>query len=117
MISTLTKLISDLNMYDRRFLPLRPQAVRTLVGNVNTCSRNLGLDVLETQILAAAGEDKRVRLWSLDTGKLVESSGAGVNLPDKVFERPVNAMTFQTRNGRDRSLWVADGSMLHRYDA
>ncbi|CAD6564092.1 MAG: hypothetical protein CYPHOPRED_001958 [Cyphobasidiales sp. Tagirdzhanova-0007] len=79
----------DLNMYDRRFLPLRPQAVRTLVGNVNTCSRNLGLDVLETQILAAAGEDKRVRLWSLDTGKLVESSGAGVNLPDKVFERPI----------------------------
>lgn len=108
---------SDINIYDRRFLPFRPVAVQNLTGHINTCSHNLGLDVLDGQVVAAAGEDKQVRLWSLRTGEMVKSTEMGLNLFSKTFDQPVPALKFQSGRSGEIYLWVADGAVLRRFNA
>ncbi|GAA6030233.1 hypothetical protein JCM8097_009001 [Rhodosporidiobolus ruineniae] len=45
-----------------------------LHGHVNSITHGLGLDVWEDEFVVAAGQDARLRLWSLRTGQLLSPS-------------------------------------------
>ncbi|GAA6003591.1 uncharacterized protein JCM10292_000438 [Rhodotorula paludigena] len=74
-----------LGVFDLRFLPTpsaparhlsetRSRPVVELKGHVNSFTVDLGLDVWRDEWVVAAGQDKRIRLWSLRTGRLVRPS-------------------------------------------
>ena len=96
----------------------------SLHGHVNTLSTNLGFDIDSNgRILAAAGEDGKVRLWSLSDGVQVNASHvinrvekATARLRDTVFDSPPPAIIFSpSANGTVDELWVADGPVVHKY--
>ncbi|GAA6017194.1 hypothetical protein JCM10207_002567 [Rhodosporidiobolus poonsookiae] len=79
-----------LGVFDLRF-PSRPspssppsapsQPLLRLKGHANSISFNLGLDVWRDEFVVAAGQDARLRLWSLRSGALLSpsSSSAGAS--------------------------------------
>ena len=96
----------------------------SLQGHVNTLSTNLGFDIDSNgRILAAAGEDGKVRLWSLSDGVQVNASHdisrdkqTAARLHDTVFDAPPPAVLFSpSANGTVDDLWVADGPVVHKY--
>lgn len=96
-----------------------PRPVITFSGHVNSHSQNLGFCVDPAfNFIFAAGEDNRVRAWSLRTGDaILHSTGHDSPLSDgqassrnqkllalKKFTRPVNALVLASED-----LWVASG--------
>ena len=47
--------LSDINVYDRRFLPARGEPLLALRDHVNTHSTGLGFDIFDDKMLAAGG--------------------------------------------------------------
>ncbi|KAM0790090.1 hypothetical protein ACM66B_005418 [Microbotryomycetes sp. NB124-2] len=87
---------------------------QTLVNcsdHVNSITTDLGMDVWRDEYVAMAGEDGRVRIWSLLNGKQLTAPDPtsnlsfDVNLLSKQFEQPVKALAFTG------SLDVAAGSI------
>ncbi|GAA5955723.1 hypothetical protein JCM21900_000898 [Sporobolomyces salmonicolor] len=72
-----------LGVYDLRFPPSPSRASALsrispaepffeLQGHVNSFTVDLGLDVWQDEFVAAAGQDHRLRIWSLRTGRLLQ---------------------------------------------
>jgi len=122
----------ELALYDLRF-PCNSEPLIRYRGHVNTSSRKLGIaiDPYE-QFLFAAGEDCRVRGWSLNSGTPVEpppmdedalsASSSSLDDPDgpmsnpfrAIFSSPVAAMQL-TRERKGICLWAASDEDLYRY--
>lgn len=106
-----------------------PRPVFNLAGHVNTCSQGLGFCVNPSaSILLAAGEDKRIRAWSLRTGDNVTNTSTSnspgpsgkatpnlsssprstpqAGLLSRTFSRPVNSIVM-AEDGKE--IWVASG--------
>ncbi|ORY83547.1 hypothetical protein BCR35DRAFT_331198 [Leucosporidium creatinivorum] len=95
----------SLGMYDLRFPSTKPYLV--LEGHVNSFTSDIGLDVWRDDFVAAAGQDSRIRLWSLRTGSAIlpptnptsPSSTSRIFSPDpslllRTFSEPIKALTF-----------------------
>ncbi|GAA5886770.1 hypothetical protein JCM6882_005882 [Rhodosporidiobolus microsporus] len=93
----------SLGLYDLRFPPrtsrLSPAAASVkptnepmlkLEGHVNSFTQGLGLDVWKDEFVAAAGQDSRLRLWSLRTGRLLSSNSSP---PPASIGRPFSSAT------------------------
>lgn len=75
-----------------------------LNGHVNSYTRDIGLDVAG-DFVAAGGQDGRVRIWSMRTGKQIrpkDESSWG-----RKFDEPIKAIRF-----RKKALWFADHATL-----
>ncbi|KAK2465412.1 hypothetical protein APHAL10511_002766 [Amanita phalloides] len=117
-----SQLDGDLASYDLRFTRGSSPLVR-YEGHVNTHSRKLGVAVdPHRQFLFAAGEDRRIRGWSLSMGvpitphilDPVESSDDVQNPFSAVFPHPVQAMqVVKERTGL--CLWAASDEDLYQY--
>jgi len=117
-----------IDIHDLRYMTPDMPSLMTLHGHVNSRTQRLGLDTYHDKILAAVGEDARVRLWSLVTGKQIEptqaqSVASGTPLASKsmqlcsaTFAAPPSDIRFQEGERRRLHLWVADGSYIRRFD-
>ncbi|KAK4050994.1 DDB1- and CUL4-associated factor 4 [Microbotryomycetes sp. JL201] len=122
------------------------QPLVTCSGHVNTITLDLGMDVWRDEVVALAGEDGRVRMWSVTTGDQITppQSTDSANLLKNQFRQPVKAIAFTgsldvpsgsvrsddgyhrfiDRSGGDDhdkkslgpTLWLADGPSIVRYD-
>ena len=98
--------------------PVTPEPVLALKGHVNSHTQALGLDVSpDGQFLVAAGEDHRVRIWSLRTGRQL----AGAADLDEVgplqqdWRTPVQEVRFREDERKQLQLWIPDGAYLRRF--
>lgn len=118
-----TGLDGTLDVYDLRFTP-RP-SVR-LLNHSNSYTRDLGFDIWKDDFLVAAGQDCKVRLWSLRKGVQLHPSADSVSISTRVFREPIKAIKFRESAGdrndqggrtsdgiaRSSELWFANGSEL-----
>jgi WD40 repeat protein len=112
---TQTYIDRTISIFDRRFLPARTEPVQQLSGHINTTSVYLGCNIWPSSILALAGEDKKVRIWSLKTGRQLEAvKGYQQSLLATTFEERVPEIRLR-QTGSELELWLADGSVLSRY--
>lgn len=119
-----------------RYLEPNHPPVLSLQGHVNSRTPRLGLDIYRDKILAAIGEDAKIRMWSLATGKEIAipfsapPSAAGsvqAGKPSMDLAAPLVApspdIRFQEEaqvgqgSNRNLHLWIADGSYVRRFDA
>lgn len=66
----------------------------------------------------AAGQDNRVRAWSLLSGDPILSSNSGpnsLNLLDHQFADSVAALQVVNGGASGLTLWAASGKNIHRY--
>ncbi|KAL0961013.1 hypothetical protein HGRIS_006005 [Hohenbuehelia grisea] len=115
----------ELGTYDLRFLR-ETNPVQMFTGHVNSLTRQLGIAVDPCEnLLFAAGEDRRIRAWSITTGELLQapislpaSSGSGIPaetpLLERIFEEPVAALKVSETRGR-LYLWATAPRGLHKY--
>ncbi|GAA98390.1 uncharacterized protein L969DRAFT_15811 [Mixia osmundae IAM 14324] len=101
----------DVEMLDTRFIQSQ-RPLMTLEGHINHYMRDLGCDIYNDEILALAGQDAQVRLWSLRTGKQ-EIGGQLGGLTQRQFEEPIKALAFVDD---PPSLWVSQLSALSRWE-
>lgn len=66
------------------------------------------------QFLFAAGQDRRIRLWSLRTGGPPLVSPASVF--QKPFEDPVRALQVVEEQEGVLGLWATSGAALHKFN-
>jgi WD40 repeat protein len=133
---------SHLSVHDVRFSRSKPML--TLKGHVNHYMRDCGLDVFGDDLVAAgrfslapslgvqfpkenvsrlfsAGQDGRVRIWSLRSGgQILPSETSNESIVSRKFEEPVKSVLFgqgEARGGRSGalSLWTASGTELERW--
>ncbi|KAH9841761.1 uncharacterized protein C8Q71DRAFT_738699 [Rhodofomes roseus] len=118
----------DLETHDIRFLRDSDPLLR-LSGHVNACMTKLGLAIDPSEdFVFAAGQDQRIRGWSLRTGKRLPAqpvnSRAAVSdwhdapaektrLFDVLFDAPVAAMQV-ARGDEGLCLWAACGGDVYR---
>ncbi|EPS97496.1 hypothetical protein FOMPIDRAFT_1031921 [Fomitopsis schrenkii] len=117
-----------LQTYDLRFLR-RAKPVLQFFGHENTSTIKLGIAVDPAEdFVFAAGEDKRVRGWSLRTGQQIPSDPINsraaaslwheapreqTRLFDVLFDEPVAAMQV-TMGETGPCMWAASGGDLYR---
>ncbi|KAG8810167.1 hypothetical protein FRC17_003065 [Serendipita sp. 399] len=85
-----------------------PDSVVAFAGHVNSCSQGLGFYVAPSPgVVFAAGEDRKVRAWSLRTGEPIQPRAENnKGLLSHTFDRPVNAIV-PAQEGQE--IWVASG--------
>lgn len=107
---------SEVALYDRRFLRHHEaSAVMKLSGHQNAHSTGLGCDVYGSSLLALAGNDRKVRLWSLKTGQLVDTPYIqGVAGQASTSDEQIGSLRFREVEGRP-SLWFSDGPILREF--
>ncbi|KAI0916877.1 hypothetical protein AcV7_005763 [Taiwanofungus camphoratus] len=121
----------DLETHDLRFLR-NATPVLQFPGHVNSYTTKLGLAVNPAQdFLFASGQDRRVRVWSLRTGRplrpppqssrpsrlwvhALPGSLETDQLFSKEFDAPVAALQV-TQSEKGACLWAAAAGELHRY--
>lgn len=102
-------------MFDRRFLPARAELVKSLSGHFNTTSVYLGCDIWQNSILALAGEDKKVRIWSLETGRQLNAVRSDKqSLLGTTFEDRIPEIKFREAHN-ELEVWLANGPVLSKY--
>ncbi|KAH7927769.1 hypothetical protein BV22DRAFT_1031392 [Leucogyrophana mollusca] len=120
-----TNIDGNMATFDLRF-PQGKTPLLTCSGHVNSyiTKTPLAIDPSEDFVFAA-GQDRRLRVWSLRTGgdplypdrspPFASSSGAGErNLFDNIFDSPINAL--QVSEARDGiCLWVTSHTDLYQY--
>ncbi|KAK0201956.1 hypothetical protein DFS33DRAFT_1386246 [Desarmillaria ectypa] len=91
--------------------PTAREPIMEFRGHVNTLSRTLGtaIDLCE-DFLYAAGDDGRIRGWSLRTG-----GDAFWNMPGPGSAEPIVAMQVTEEKRDGICLWAAGGRVLGRY--
>ena len=100
-------------MLDRRFF--RPKPVMQLRDHLNQYTHNLGLDVWNNDLVIAAGQDCKVRIWSISSGSSQPLVfGQAESLSQRTFLAPVTALAFE-RDKSKPTLWLADGCELYRF--
>ncbi|KAF9013189.1 WD40-repeat-containing domain protein [Cyathus striatus] len=118
----------ELACYDLRFSARDGASLIRYEGHVNSYTPRLGISTdLTDCLLFAAGQDHRVRGWSLNTGEPLqpryvepsaEKSGSSRNrdtdLFHKTFDMPVETMQLSIEGG-NKYLWVASGKELFQY--
>lgn len=104
----------SLAMFDLRF-PSNRTPIMSFTGNINTyiTKTPIAVDPHE-QFLFAAGQDRRIRLWSLRTGGPPLLSPASVF--QKPFEDPVRALQVVEEQEGVLGLWATSGAALHKYN-
>ncbi|CCM06213.1 uncharacterized protein FIBRA_08458 [Fibroporia radiculosa] len=119
----LSTIRGDLEMHDLRFLRKAP--LMEFSGHVNAGLTKLGIAVDPSEdFLFAAGQDSRIRVWSLRSGRQLTAaqedapdprSGVGdVSLPSHGRSAPVCAMQV-TESERGMCLWAASGGKMYQY--
>ncbi|KAF8158028.1 hypothetical protein B0H34DRAFT_657146 [Crassisporium funariophilum] len=132
----MSHLNGDLVTFDMRYAPTTSTSspVRVYEGHVNTYTDNLGIAIdHEQDFLFAAGQDRRVRCWSLRTGALLsppavlkpEPSVASPYISPTVADTNPFSMTFPeyvralqvTEEGGSAgtSLWAVCDKELYQY--
>ncbi|KAG1872376.1 hypothetical protein DFJ58DRAFT_436736 [Suillus subalutaceus] len=104
----------SLAMFDLRF-PSNRKPIMSFTGNINsyTTKTPIAADPHE-QFLFAAGQDRRIRLWSLRTGGPPLVSPASVF--QKPFEDPVRALQVVEEEEGVLGLWATSGAALYKYN-
>ncbi|KAG2151315.1 hypothetical protein DEU56DRAFT_545388 [Suillus clintonianus] len=103
-----------LAMFDLRF-PVNRTPIMSFTGNINsyTTKTPIATDP-HNQFLFAAGQDRRIRLWSLRTG------GPPLVSPDSVFQKPfedpIRALQVVEEEVGVLGLWATSGAALHKYN-
>ncbi|KDR82519.1 hypothetical protein GALMADRAFT_134123 [Galerina marginata CBS 339.88] len=119
----LSHLNGDLLTFDLRFTSSAFNPIQVFAGHINTHTRNLGITVdHERDLLFAAGQDCRIRGWSLRTGEAVlpPKSLPNVQHPANpfltTFIEPVCALQVtEELDEAGISLWAASGRDLHQF--
>ena len=117
---------SEIHIYERASLsviseakqPASPQPILALRGHVNSHTQALGLDISpDGQFLVAAGEDNRVRIWSLRTGhQLMDTTGQDEDGPlGGDWRAPIPDIRFWEDERKRPQLWIPDGAYLRRF--
>ncbi|KAG1774887.1 hypothetical protein EV702DRAFT_1121669 [Suillus placidus] len=104
----------SLAMFDLRF-PGNRTPVISFTGNINTYTTKTPIAVdPHEQFLFAAGQDRRIRLWSLSTGgpPLVSP----VSVFQKPFENPIRALQVVEEQEGVLGLWATSGAALYKYN-
>lgn len=103
-----------LAMFDLRF-PGNRTPVISFTGNINTYTTKTPITVdPHEQFLFAAGQDRRIRLWSLRTGGPPLVSPA--NVFQKPFEDPIRALQVVEEQQGVLGLWATSGAALYKYN-
>lgn len=104
----------SLAMFDLRF-PSHRTPIMSFTGNINTYTTKtpIAIDPHE-QFLFAAGQDRRIRLWSLRTGGPPLVSPASVF--QKPFEDPVRALQVVEEQEGVLGLWATSGAALYKFN-
>ncbi|KDQ62614.1 hypothetical protein JAAARDRAFT_66305 [Jaapia argillacea MUCL 33604] len=116
----------DLEMFDLRF-PNHTDPLMTFSGHINSYSMKLPVAIdPSSSFIFAAGQDSRVRAWSLHTGEILHPPQGGpstsstreiqadVTNPLKVtFDKPVSALQV-TREREGSCLWATSGRNLYQ---
>lgn len=103
-----------LAMFDLRF-PGNRTPVISFTGNINTYTTKTPIAVdPHEQFLFAAGQDRRIRLWSLRTGGPPLVSPASVF--QKPFEDPIRALQVVEEQQGVLGLWATSGAALYKYN-
>lgn len=110
--------------YDLRFFREHDPLV-VFPGHVNSLTRRLGIAVdPQEEYLYAAGEDKKIRLWSLQSGQLISTPETQrlhrvPGLFQTTFEQDVSALQVTEGVAKGRrgvlSLWATEGHNIHQY--
>ncbi|KZT27364.1 hypothetical protein NEOLEDRAFT_1161638 [Neolentinus lepideus HHB14362 ss-1] len=109
----------DLEMFDLRFSG-KGTPVMSFLGHINTYTRELGFAIdADNDLLYAAGQDARIRGWSMRTGELLHppspESLVGITNPfGAVFERPVRTLQL-TQSDEEVILWANTSQQLCVY--
>lgn len=104
----------SLAMFDLRF-PGNRTPVISFTGNINTYTTKTPIAVdPHEQFLFAAGQDRRIRLWSLRTGGAPLVSPASVF--QKPFEDPIRALQVVEEQEGVLGLWATSGAALYKYN-
>ncbi|KAG1748732.1 WD40-repeat-containing domain protein [Suillus lakei] len=104
----------SLAMFDLRF-PVNRTPVVSFTGNINTYTTKTPIAVdPHEQFLFAAGQDRRIRLWSLRTGGPPLVSPASVF--QKPFEDPIRALQVVEEEEGVLGLWATSGAALYKYN-
>ncbi|KAG1855844.1 hypothetical protein C8R48DRAFT_608556 [Suillus tomentosus] len=104
----------SLAMFDLRF-PGNRTPVISFTGNINTYTTKTPIAVdPHEQFLFAAGQDRRIRLWSLRTGGASLVSPASVF--QKPFEDPIRALQVVEEQEGVLGLWATSGAALYKYN-
>ncbi|KAG2155918.1 uncharacterized protein EDB93DRAFT_1247559 [Suillus bovinus] len=104
----------SLAMFDLRF-PCSRTPVISFTGNINTYTTKTPIAVdPHEQFLFAAGQDRRIRLWSLRTGGAPLISPASVF--QKPFEDPIRALQVVEEQEGVLGLWATSGAALYKYN-
>jgi WD repeat-containing protein 21A len=107
-----------ISTFDLRF-PIRTPLM-TFTGNFNSYTNRLPLATdPQEKFLFAAGQDNRIRLWSLTTGgPALDPTGTG-STNQSVFERPFEHHVAALQVVEEREglcLWAASGTENDRYN-
>ncbi|KIK77506.1 hypothetical protein PAXRUDRAFT_166620 [Paxillus rubicundulus Ve08.2h10] len=108
----------SISTFDLRF-PACRTPLMAFHGNINSYTIKVPLVTDQSEnILFAAGQDRKIRLWSLRTGGAPLVS-AGADLTHQTafqhqFEHPVRAMQI-IEDSEGMYLWAASGSELYKY--
>ncbi|TDL23247.1 WD40 repeat-like protein [Rickenella mellea] len=109
----------DLEMFDLRFARHTGTPILTFTGHVNSFTTRLGTAVDPSEnFIFAAGQDSRIRAWSLQTGnplQLCNDLSTAVNI-DSTFPAPIRELRV-TDDREGMTLWVASGGHLYTFDA
>ncbi|KIJ17819.1 hypothetical protein PAXINDRAFT_175578 [Paxillus involutus ATCC 200175] len=108
----------SISTFDLRF-PACRTPLMTFHGNINSYTIKVPLVTDQSEnILFAAGQDRKIRLWSLRTGGApLVSEGADLTHQTAFqhqFEHPVRAMQI-IEESEGMYLWAASGSELYKY--
>ncbi|KIP09668.1 hypothetical protein PHLGIDRAFT_307553 [Phlebiopsis gigantea 11061_1 CR5-6] len=119
----------DLELLDLRFARIA-EPVMSFDGHVNSYTTNLGITTSPcSSYVFAAGQDQRIRAWSLLTGELIspplrlqQSSNADcVSLFQHALEGPISAIQVTEGGGgggasaNGMTLWAASGKKVYRF--
>jgi WD40 repeat protein len=98
-----------LQLADIRFLSQEP--IFSFAGLINRHQRDLALEVYSDEILAAAGQDGFINIWSLRTGEKATSTHG---LASQRFPDAVKAMAFDPRASHP-TLHIASGPRISQF--
>jgi WD40 repeat protein len=114
-----------LDVFDLRFTPIPSLK---LSNHVNSYTRDLGFDVWN-DFVAAAGQDRKIRIWSLRDGVQIRSSSNPNSLVNREFDEPIKAIKLRecagdrndqggrlnAKEATSSELWIANGPDLECY--
>ncbi|KAG0704251.1 WD40-repeat-containing domain protein [Suillus ampliporus] len=104
----------SLAVFDLRF-PVNRTPIMSFTGNINTYTTKTPIAVdPHEQFLFAAGQDRRIRLWSLRGGG--PSLVAPTSVFQKPFEDPIRALQVVGEEEGALGLWATSGAALYKYN-